>query len=1236
MKTKVVIFLTALLACLPTWSGLWAQETVSAPVLNVYKLTDQTCIRGMSDNGLWAVAYGVSPSEGSYDFPQLIDVKNSRIIDLKGDDALMTSGAVNDVTDDGSVIVGARNDKPSIWTTTEGWKELPLPAGWSEGVVAAITPDGKWAVGRANNYTDGYKEYPLLWNLEEEPVLIETPGFPKTGTDGIDYQMVRFSGISSDAKYIVGIVAFSYMNERLYFLYDRDTKQWIAPGFKGNNTSSLTPLADGLFQLDDIRISNNGVYVGATAYMVKPLAGTENYEEYRVPCLYNTTTGEFTIYDDASSRDLICVVTDDEGTIYAAIPSSTPIRSLYVRRPGYWIALDEILQQNYGLDFYAKSSFENTGSPVAVSADGTILAAIPSPYDSYILTLGDSFGQAVMKVDLLSTYSEQPVSGSAFSKFRSVSLTFNRDVCIAGEASAVQLYKADGTLVANAISLVVNNSNSKVVEIGFRTRALDEGQEYLLKIPAGVIELTDKSSSNKEIVLHYFGRKAEPVSLSSIAPEDGSSVAQVNLTTNPILLTFDTQVQLTDTAAAYMYRSNEPEPVCELQLLSNDNQVLMYPLSTQNLYLNTVYRFVVKEGSITDIMGDNPNTTLQWEYLGQFERVITSNDTLVYSETFKDGVANMLLYEGDNLTPTEEMQKLDFINSTGYPWIPVYDDDMTDCSAASTSSYSPAGRSNDWMVTPQCYIPDDKCWLSFQAQSYRMSKKDTLKVIVLATDRVMDYLTDADIAEFEKDGNVIMNDQLSPGATENNLAGEWTDYTFSLSSYAGKSIYVAFVNQNEDQSIVFVDNVRIQRQTDLGLGITSSTAVVAQDNISIEGKVVKNSEGTATYTNPTLLLLDAGNNEIDRISVSTLTLSKGESYAFSFAKSVPLTKGEINRYKVVQAFNENMPDTIAVNITNLLFQPVKRVVVEEITGQDCGFCPSGILAFEYLEKIYGDKVVPIAYHIYLGDSFESGMTSYANSFLGLNNSPTARINRGDCISSPMYQSTSNGVVDYSFNSPNEDCWTDLVAKEMDTPAITDLDILAVYNEQNGKIEVPVSAHFALSQDGVNIGLLLIVTEDHLNGYQRNYYSSVSDPDLGVWGAGGEHATEYSLYTFDDVARYIVGTSYYGEVGLIPTSVKAGEKYGASLSFNTPSTVADIMNCKVTCMMIDANSGNVINVARAQVVTPEGIQSVVQNEQEVDAPVMFYTLDGRKLSSLQGARGLIIKKQGSKIQKILIN
>lgn len=1234
MKTRLGILMVALFAWLPSVTGLWAQEPITPPMLNVYKLADQTCIRGMSDNGLWAVAYGVSPV-GGYDYPQLIDVKNGRIIDLKGDDALMTDGTANDVTNDGNIVVGSRNNKPAI-LTSEGWKELPLPTGWSEGVVSAITPDGKWAAGRANNYTDGYKEYPLLWNLENEPSIVETSGYPQTGVDGVDYEMVRFSGISSDARYLVGVVAFSYLNARLYFLYDRETKQWTAPGFSGTSTTSLTPLCDGLYQLDDIKISSNGLYVGATAYMVKPLAGTDNYEEYRVPCIYNTQTKEFTIYDDAASRDMSCIVIDNTGTLYVAIPSSTPIRSVYIRRQGYWIDLAEILQQNYGIDFYAQSGFGNTGTPIAVSDDGTTLAAIPTPYDSYTLTLGESFAQAVMRVDLLSSYETFPLDGSAFSKFRNVSLTFNRDVCVNSEAPAVQLLKADGTLVANAISVVANNSNTKIVEIGFRTRALEADQEYMLKIPAGAIQLADKTSSNKEIVLHYFGRKAEPVAVSAIAPEDGSSVAQVNLTTNPILLTFDTHVSLTDTAAAYMYRNDDTEPLCELQMLCNDKRVLMYPLATQNLYLNNKYRFVVEAGSVTDIMGDNANNTIQFEYSGQYERTVTSNDTLIYSETFEQGVNNMLLYEGDGLTPTEEMQQLDFMNGTDYPWIPMYDDDMSNCCAASTSSYSPSGRASDWMVTPQCYIPDEKCRLTFQAQSYRMAKTDSLKVIILATDRVMDYLTEEDILEFETAGNVILNTRLVPGTTEGTLKGEWTDFSFSLSAYAGKNIYVAFVNQNEDQSIVFVDNVRIEHNAELGVGITSPTTVVAQDNMSITGKVVKNSEGTATYTNPTLLLLDANNKEIDRISESSLTLSKGEGYSFTFAKSVSLAQGEINHFKIVALFDANKPDTTKVNITNLLFKPVKRVVIEKYTGQDCGFCPAGILALEYLNKIYGDKVVPIAYHTYVGDSFESGMTDYVTNFLGLFGAPSAIINRNGEVSSPMYNSTVDGVKDYAFSSPEENCWTDIVAKEMEVPTITDLDIMAIYDEQKGKVEVPVCTHFALSQSATNFGLMLVVTEDSLDGYQRNYYSSVSDLDLGPWGAGGIYATEYSLYTFDDVARHIVGISYYGEMGLIPTSVKAGEKYNTSISFNVPSTVAEMMNCKVTCMMIDANSGKVINVARAKVVTPEGIESVAQEEQDAHIPVLLYTLDGRRLSSLEGVHGLIIKKQGTKVKKILIN
>ena len=199
----------------------------------------------------------------------------------------------------------------------------------------------------------------------------------------------------------------------------------------------------------------------------------------------------------------------------------------------------------------------------------------------------------------------------------------------------ITLKLEDGTLVAQANSFTVSSSNKQMVEIGFRTRSLEDGKKYVLTIPAGSCSLADdETNTNELITVNYTGRAAKPVEMVTVAPTEGSSVTAVNLSTNPVLLTFDTQVQLTDTAKAVIYRNDETEPFCDLQLLdkSNSNQVLLYPVVSQNLYLNNTYRFVVRAGSIADVMGDNANRELAFIYQGAYERIIVSSDTLVYKE----------------------------------------------------------------------------------------------------------------------------------------------------------------------------------------------------------------------------------------------------------------------------------------------------------------------------------------------------------------------------------------------------------------------------------------------------------------------------------------------------------------------------------------------------------------------------------------------------------------------------
>lgn len=89
--------------------------------------------------------------------------------------------------------------------------------------------------------------------------------------------------------------------------------------------------------------------------------------------------------------------------------------------------------------------------------------------------------------------------------------------------------------------------------------------------------------------------------METTTPENGSSLSQLSISTNPVFLYFDTDVKLADGAKAYLYRDDETESIAELQLATSTNaaqskMVLIYPATTQNLYKGSSYRLSVPAG----------------------------------------------------------------------------------------------------------------------------------------------------------------------------------------------------------------------------------------------------------------------------------------------------------------------------------------------------------------------------------------------------------------------------------------------------------------------------------------------------------------------------------------------------------------------------------------------------------------------------------------------------------------
>ena len=86
-------------------------------ILWQYNMSDGSTIHAMSDNGKWAVAYGVSEATSAYSFLKLVNLTAHTQEEILTENEL-NSGVecfLNDVTNDGATLVGCYNGQPAYY-----------------------------------------------------------------------------------------------------------------------------------------------------------------------------------------------------------------------------------------------------------------------------------------------------------------------------------------------------------------------------------------------------------------------------------------------------------------------------------------------------------------------------------------------------------------------------------------------------------------------------------------------------------------------------------------------------------------------------------------------------------------------------------------------------------------------------------------------------------------------------------------------------------------------------------------------------------------------------------------------------------------------------------------------------------------------------------------------------------------------------------------------------------------
>ena len=308
----------------------------------------------------------------------------------------------------------------------------------------------------------------------------------------------------------------------------------------------------------------------------------------------------------------------------------------------------------------------------------------------------------------------------------------------------------------------------------------------------------------------------------------------------------------------------------------------------------------------------------------------------------------------------------------------------------------------------------------------------------------------------------------------------------------------------------------------------------------------------------------------------------------------------------------------------------RNVVVEEFTGTGCPWCPRGLVGMQLMRATFGDRFVGIGIHQYnSGDAMYLNPSDYAR--IGLSSAPSCKLNRGSVLD--PYQGSKGSILD-DF------------AAEMNQTVFAKVQVNGLIDADMNNVKATAKM---LSLDGGNYKLEFAVIADGLTGTggawnQANNYAGYTaqqaGPDMAIFAEGGKFGQSYvENWIFDDVA---IASSYSNGQNRIATqTLEAGVEKEVSLVIPMPikQTLRDALlidQIYVAAMLIDANTGRIVNSSKQKVVIgdfdPTGIRTAQFGATATE--VARYTADGRQIAAPQ--RGLnIVRMSDGTTRKVIV-
>lgn len=353
-----------------------------------------------------------------------------------------------------------------------------------------------------------------------------------------------------------------------------------------------------------------------------------------------------------------------------------------------------------------------------------------------------------------------------------------------------------------------------------------------------------------------------------------------------------------------------------------------------------------------------------------------SSSAQTYYEDFNNGIpATYRLIDNDGLTPSD----VDFTDA----WISM-ERKGADKMAVSTSYYYPtAGTSDDWMILPKITIGTGD-YLLWEAKAPDPLYPDGYLVKISTTDSAMTSFTTT---------------LLTVTAEQDS----WTGHSVDLSTYAGQSVYIAFINNSYDKYLLDIDNILITSEqyaakatsVDMDPMIALTSAPFA-----IKGRVVN--QGVASLT--TYELNYSVNGGTAYTTTITPTTALGSFGHDDFTHTTNWSPTAIGTYTIA-VWIGNLNGSQVNTLTDTLFETiviaasgVQRIpLYETFTSSTCAPCVPGNAIMEGLFAANPNKWVCIKYQMNYpgsGDPYYTAECSDRGSFYGVTGVPWQFIDGG--------------------------------------------------------------------------------------------------------------------------------------------------------------------------------------------------------------------------------------------------